>query len=62
MKELPLLLTKTEPDVISAERFVIDKRLLDIAGPAFMEKAGPHTPKGGTGFGVRTLVRYPLSL
>ena len=31
---------------------------LDIAGPAFNE-AGPYgyTPKGGTGFGVRTLVR-----
>ena len=31
---------------------------LDIAGPAYNE-AGPfgYTPKGGTGFGVRTLVR-----
>lgn len=35
---------------------------LDIAGPAFAEKDGPYTPRGGTGFGVRTLVRYLLSL
>ena len=31
---------------------------LDIAGPAFSERA----PRGGTGFGVRTLVQYVLSL
>jgi leucyl aminopeptidase len=31
---------------------------LDIAGPAFVEKDGPLTPKGGTGFGVRTLLTY----
>lgn len=35
---------------------------LDIAGPAFAEKDGPYIPKGGTGFGVRTLVRYVLSV
>ncbi|MCC6764257.1 MAG: leucyl aminopeptidase [Deltaproteobacteria bacterium] len=35
---------------------------LDIAGPAFIEKALPYAPKGGTGFGVRTLVRYLTSL
>jgi leucyl aminopeptidase len=35
---------------------------LDIAGPAFVEKDFPYIPKGGTGFGVRTLVRYLLSL
>jgi leucyl aminopeptidase len=35
---------------------------LDIAGPAFAEKDGPYTAKGGTGFGVRTLVRYVLSV
>lgn len=35
---------------------------LDIAGPAFAEKDSPYIPKGGTGFGVRTLVRYLLSL
>ncbi|MGH7960297.1 MAG: leucyl aminopeptidase, partial [Candidatus Binatia bacterium] len=35
---------------------------LDIAGPAFAEKDGPYIPKGGTGFGVRTLVRYLLSV
>jgi leucyl aminopeptidase len=34
----------------------------DIAGPAFAEKDGAYIPKGGTGFGVRTLVRYLLSL
>lgn len=32
---------------------------LDIAGPAFNEgQAHGYTPKGGTGFGVRTLVRF----
>ncbi|HUE29722.1 MAG TPA: leucyl aminopeptidase [Verrucomicrobiae bacterium] len=31
---------------------------LDIAGPAFTEKDLPHAPRGGTGFGVRVLVRY----
>ncbi len=32
---------------------------LDIAGPAFMERdSRPDTPQGGTGVGVRTLVRY----
>jgi leucyl aminopeptidase len=35
---------------------------LDIAGPAFAEKDGPYCPRGGTGFGVRTMVRYLLSL
>ncbi len=35
---------------------------LDIAGPAFAERDGSYIPKGGTGFGVRTLVRYLLSL
>ena len=35
---------------------------LDIAGPAFAEKDSPYCPKGGTGFGVRTLVRYLMSL
>jgi leucyl aminopeptidase len=35
---------------------------LDIAGPAFAEKDRPYCPKGGTGFGVRTLVRYLMSL
>ncbi len=35
---------------------------LDIAGPAFAEKDSSYIPKGGTGFGVRTLVRYLLSL
>jgi leucyl aminopeptidase len=31
---------------------------LDIAGPAFLEKDTAYAPKGGTGFGVRTLLRY----
>jgi len=33
---------------------------MDIAGPAFAEKAGDYTPKGGTGVPVRTLVSYVL--
>jgi len=37
---------------------------LDIAGPAFAESAppAPYLPAGGTGFGVRTLLRYLTSL
>jgi leucyl aminopeptidase len=35
---------------------------LDIAGPAFVEKDGPLTPKGGTGVGVRTLLTYLTGL
>jgi len=35
---------------------------LDIAGPAFTEKAHGRMPKGGTGFGVATGVRYLESL
>jgi len=31
---------------------------LDIAGPSFGEKETPTCPKGGTGFGVRTLLRF----
>jgi leucyl aminopeptidase len=31
---------------------------LDIAGPAFAENDSPLCPKGGTGFGVRTLLRF----
>ena len=31
---------------------------LDIAGPAFAEKANDLGPKGGTGVPVRTIVRY----
>jgi leucyl aminopeptidase len=34
---------------------------LDIAGPAFAEKAGDYWPKGATGVPVRTLIRYVLS-
>jgi leucyl aminopeptidase len=35
---------------------------LDIAGPAFAEKPHPYSPRGGTGFGVRTLISYLSSL
>ena len=35
---------------------------LDIAGPAFTQTALPYSPRGGTGFGVRTLVRYVMSV
>ncbi len=31
---------------------------LDIAGPVLSTKEGAYVPKGGTGFGVRTLVEY----
>lgn len=34
---------------------------LDIAGPAFADRELPYSPRGGTGFGVRTLVRYVMS-
>jgi len=35
---------------------------LDIAGPAFAETDNPLCPKGGTGFGVRTLIKFLSSL
>jgi leucyl aminopeptidase len=35
---------------------------LDIAGPAFTEKDLPLSPKGGTGFGTRTLLAYLTGL
>ncbi len=35
---------------------------LDIAGPAFADKDWAYCPRGGTGFGVRTLIRYLMSL
>src|SRR5258706_1878075 len=35
---------------------------LDIAGPAFAEKEMALSPKGGTGFGVRTLIRFLTTL
>lgn len=31
---------------------------LDIAGPAFWEKTGPYGSKGGSGFGVRLILKY----
>ncbi len=34
---------------------------LDIAGPAFTEKEYKYYSKGGTGFGVRTLINYILN-
>jgi leucyl aminopeptidase len=44
--------------------FVGDKKWahLDIAGPAFAEKPLPYAPRGGTGFGIRTLLAYIASL
>jgi len=35
---------------------------LDIAGPAWAEKKRHYEPVGGTGYGVRTLVRLAESL
>jgi leucyl aminopeptidase len=35
---------------------------LDIAGPAFAESDQPICPKGGTGFGVRTLLKFITTL
>ena len=35
---------------------------LDIAGPAFTDKDLPYASKGGTGFGVRTILRYLTDL
>lgn len=35
---------------------------LDIAGPAFSEKDVPICPKGATGFGVRTLLKFIATL
>jgi len=35
---------------------------LDIAGPAFAESDNLLCPKGGTGFGVRTLIKFLMSL
>lgn len=35
---------------------------LDIAGPAFAEKVTPLTAVGGTGFGVRLLLNYLISV
>jgi leucyl aminopeptidase len=34
---------------------------LDIAGTAFTDKDLPYAPKGGVGFGVRTLLEYVLA-
>jgi leucyl aminopeptidase len=31
---------------------------LDIAGPAYQEKASGYAPRGGTGFGIPTLLRF----
>ena len=46
------------------EQFVADRPWahLDIAGPAFVSKAEHYTPKGGTGFGVRTIVELARSM
>jgi leucyl aminopeptidase len=34
---------------------------LDIAGAAFTDKDLPYAPKGGVGFGTRTLLAYVLA-
>jgi len=31
---------------------------LDIAGPSYAKNASGYTPKGGTGYGIRTLVTF----
>ena len=31
---------------------------LDIAGPAFLDRAHGRAPKGGTGFGVATAIKF----
>jgi len=41
------------------EHFVDFKWLhVDLAGPAFLQKAMPYRPVGGTGFGVRLLLEF----
>ena len=42
------------------ENFVSDTPWahIDIAGPAYMEKETNWSPQGGTGFGVRTIIKY----
>lgn len=35
---------------------------IDLAGPAYSEREGEFYPKGGTGFGVRTIIDYILGL
>ena len=34
---------------------------MDIGGPAYLDKGQPDAPKGGTGFGVRTLITWLLT-
>ncbi len=43
-------------------RAFVGETRIDIAGPAFTEKPLPYAPKGGTGFGIRTLISYLSSL
>ncbi len=50
-----LFLQEFVPDTVSWAH-------IDIAGPAYAEKDAPLTPVGGTGFGVRMLLAYLLSL
>ena len=35
---------------------------LDIAGPAYTDRDIATCPKGGTGFGVRTLLRFLMTV
>ncbi len=46
------------------EHFVADTPWahIDLAGPAYAEREGEFHPKGGTGFGVRTIIDYILGL
>ncbi len=46
------------------EEFVADKPWvhIDIAGPAYVDDAEHYIPKGGTGYGVRTLVELAASM
>lgn len=50
---------------IFLKEFIDKKRAwahLDIAGPAWINAETPEVPKGGTGFGVRTLLYYLYQL
>ncbi len=52
-----------EAGAITAAKFLehfvdYDWLHVDLAGPAFLQKAAPYRPKGGTGFGVRLLIEF----
>ena len=56
----PIVTVSSPPARSTVQEFVGAARWvhLDIAGPAFADKDLPYVPKGGTGFGVRLLLRY----